>query len=200
MHTLTHSLLPSHAHPHSSELLNLHRFLYEELSQILSLPENIQLEQFFSVLEKVFPSFSLYSSFTDSTRQLNLQASDGHALIFLLAYVQKHLSNRYIVCPVCLAKNRQIMCYHSNVQQSSFCVWGLCTEKWDLDPNDRTSVPRWQQSLDPDDRTSVPRWWLSLCPWAPKPSKLHLSLLPEICLLYLSYWVTEIRYGDHQSN
>jgi len=56
-----------------SELLILHRYLYEELSLIQSLPESIQLDQFFSLLEKVSPSFSLYNCFTDSIRQQTLQ-------------------------------------------------------------------------------------------------------------------------------
>jgi hypothetical protein len=56
-----------------SELLNLHRYLFEELSRVHFLPASVRLEQFFSVLERMFPSFSLYNPFLDGSRQENVQ-------------------------------------------------------------------------------------------------------------------------------
>ncbi len=59
----------------SSELLLLHRYFYEQLSLVPSLPRNTQLDEFFCTVEKALPSMSLYSSFMESSRQQNLQAS-----------------------------------------------------------------------------------------------------------------------------
>ena len=57
----------------SSELLNLHRYLFEELSRVQFLPPSVQLDQFFFILEKTFPNFSLYNPFLDCSRQENVQ-------------------------------------------------------------------------------------------------------------------------------
>ena len=57
----------------SSELLNLHRYLFEELSRVQFLPQSVQLDQFFSILERTFPNFSLYNPFLDESRQENVQ-------------------------------------------------------------------------------------------------------------------------------
>jgi hypothetical protein len=56
-----------------SELLNLHRYLLEEMSRVQFLPSSVQLDQFFAVLERIFPHFSLYNPFLDGSRQQNVQ-------------------------------------------------------------------------------------------------------------------------------
>ena len=61
--------------PYSSELLNLHRYFFEELSKTQFLPASVQLDQFFSILERMFPNFSLYNPFLDGNRQENVQVA-----------------------------------------------------------------------------------------------------------------------------
>lgn len=56
-----------------SELLNLHRYLFEELTRVQFLPHSIQLNQFFTILERNFPKFSLYNPFLGGSRQQNVQ-------------------------------------------------------------------------------------------------------------------------------
>ena len=123
MHTHTHALTHAHMHTHthththtrSSELLILHRYLYEELSLIQSLPESLQLDKFFSVLEKVSPSFSLYNCFTDSTRQQTLQVSDRW---FLTCHPHPAI-NSFVL--------RVVILRRYDVQNLLLCVWTLLT-------------------------------------------------------------------------
>ncbi len=58
---------------YSSELLLVHRLLYEELSQLPSLPEGVQVDKLMELLERTFSTFDLYSSFMISTRPQALQ-------------------------------------------------------------------------------------------------------------------------------
>ena len=84
MHAHTHECTHAHAHTcthtHSSELLILHRLLYDQLSVVPSLPSCTQLDEFFTILEKTFPSLSLYSSFTSLTRQEHLRVRHRSSL------------------------------------------------------------------------------------------------------------------------
>eukprot|EP00731_Ephydatia_muelleri_P006566 Em0003g814a len=56
-----------------SELLVVHRFLLQELSQIPSLPMSIQVDELLTTLERFFPSFSLYGPHLASGRDQSLQ-------------------------------------------------------------------------------------------------------------------------------
>ena len=70
--SLIHPLLSLSAH-YSNELLLLHRALSEQLRHVLTLPDEVQLDEFFTTLERMAPGFSLYSSFVDQTRPQNIQ-------------------------------------------------------------------------------------------------------------------------------
>ena len=76
--------------PYSSELLNLHRYFFEELSKTQFLPASVQLDQFFSILERMFPNFSLYNPFLDGNRQENVQVQAPGLYYFLYCCVHDH--------------------------------------------------------------------------------------------------------------
>ncbi len=61
--------------PLSSELLLLHRLLFEELSQLPSLPEAVQVDKLLELLERTFSAFSVYNSFMDNSRPQAVQVS-----------------------------------------------------------------------------------------------------------------------------
>ena len=62
-------------YPLSSELLLLHRLLFEELSQLPSLPEAVQVDKLLELLERTFSAFSVYNSFMDNSRPQAVQVS-----------------------------------------------------------------------------------------------------------------------------
>ena len=64
-------------HPFSSELLLLHRLLFEELSQLPSLPEAVQVDKLLELLERTFSAFSLYTSFMDNIRPQAVQVTSS---------------------------------------------------------------------------------------------------------------------------